>query len=140
MIFAMIQHQTVNFTIAQIKAAHAKVKSGADFPNYIQEMKAMGVILYEHFVTDGRVNYYGLNEYSITTEAKWEKREVTKISNINQLKTSLKIHQAGKTNYLAFCKQSAEIGVEKWIVDLKKMTCTYYDIIGNILLVETIPS
>ncbi len=27
------------FTVEQIKAAHSKVKSGADFPSYIKEIK-----------------------------------------------------------------------------------------------------
>ena len=32
------------FTLEQIKLAHSKVKSGADFPAYIKELKALGVI------------------------------------------------------------------------------------------------
>jgi hypothetical protein len=31
------------FTIEQIKQAHNKVKSGADFPKYIQEIKKLGM-------------------------------------------------------------------------------------------------
>lgn len=31
------------FTVEQIETAHDKVKTGADFPNYIQEIKQMGV-------------------------------------------------------------------------------------------------
>lgn len=31
------------FTIEQIKEAHSKVKSGADFPNYIQDLIILGV-------------------------------------------------------------------------------------------------
>jgi hypothetical protein len=34
------------FTVEQIRAAHNKVKSGADFPAYIQEIKALGVSQY----------------------------------------------------------------------------------------------
>jgi len=34
------------FTVEQIDKAHEKVKSGADFPNYIQEIKQMGVTAY----------------------------------------------------------------------------------------------
>lgn len=49
------------FTVEQIKAAHGKVKSGADFPAYIQEIKAMGVTHYEAYVADGHVDYHGAN-------------------------------------------------------------------------------
>ena len=31
------------FTIQQIKDAHSKVKSGADFPKYMQDIIALGV-------------------------------------------------------------------------------------------------
>ena len=31
------------FTIQQIKDAHSKVKSGADFPQYMQDIIALGV-------------------------------------------------------------------------------------------------
>jgi hypothetical protein len=43
------------FTVEQIKTAHGKVKSGADFPAYIQDIKKLGVTSYETFVTDGRL-------------------------------------------------------------------------------------
>jgi hypothetical protein len=40
------------FTVEQIKAVHSKVKSGADFPNYIKEIEILGIIHYGTFVTD----------------------------------------------------------------------------------------
>jgi uncharacterized protein YbcV (DUF1398 family) len=53
------------FTIEKIKAAHSKVKSGADFPKYIQEVKALGVTYYEAYVADGHVIYYGTNDHTV---------------------------------------------------------------------------
>ncbi len=131
--------ESSNFTLEQIKAAHAKVKSGADFPSYIKEIKALGVIAYEHFVDDGRINYFGNNGYAISSDPKWDKKEIAKTGNIEQLTTALKTHQTGKTNYLTFCQESAASGVEKWVVDLNTMTCTYYDLQGTELVMETIP-
>jgi uncharacterized protein YbcV (DUF1398 family) len=52
---------------------------------------------------------------------------------------SLKTHQKGETDYTTFCKHCAETGIEKWIVQLDKMTCTYYDQQGNEILEEQIP-
>jgi hypothetical protein len=40
------------FTIEQIKSAHTKVKSGADFPNYFKDLIQLGVTSYEAFVAD----------------------------------------------------------------------------------------
>ncbi|MGN6212037.1 DUF1398 domain-containing protein [Parafilimonas sp.] len=127
------------FTIEQIKAAHSKVRSGIDFPSYVQEMKSLGVLFYEHFVSDGHIQYNGRNNFILSVDAKWAPVEVAETGNMENLKHSLLIHQQGQTDYLTFCRQSAEAGVEKWIVDMQHMTCTYYDKPGNKMLAEDIP-
>ncbi|MEQ9467045.1 MAG: DUF1398 family protein [Ekhidna sp.] len=66
------------FTVEQIKAAHSKVKSGADFPSYIQDIKSLGVTFYETFVTDGHTIYYGTNGYKTTSSAKYEALTIAK--------------------------------------------------------------
>ncbi len=115
------------FTINEIKEAHSKVKSGADFPNYIQDLIALGVKNYTTFVTDGHSEYFGEEGSKIQSEAKYAKLKIEDYSNPEQFKKYLKIHQEGQTDYMAFCKHSAETGVECWKVDLEEMTCTYYD-------------
>jgi len=128
------------FTIEQIKAAHSKVRSGADFPAYIREMKSLGVTAYEHFVADGHIQYYGSGDFKIAAAAKWPPVEIAETGSAEKLKQALVIHQQGQTDYPTFCRQSAEAGVEKWIVDIIKMTCAYYDSANNEMLVEAIPS
>lgn len=127
------------FTIEQIKEAHGKVKSGADFPSYIQDLKKLGVTYYETFVVDGHTDYYGVNDYKIISPAKYEMLTVAEKSNEEQFKTDLKIHQDGKTDYPTFCSDCAKSGIEKWAVCMEKMTCTYYDKAGKEMLVEEIP-
>ena len=127
------------FTADQIKAAHSKVKSGADFPAYIREIKAMGVTHYESYVADGHIDYHGANDHTASVPAKYEPLTITGVSNPEQFKADLKAHQLGKTDYPTFCRDCAKSGVEKWRVDMAKMTCTYYDKSGNELLVEAIP-
>jgi len=128
------------FTIEQIKTAHSKVKSGADFPDYIKEMKTIGVVAYEHFVSDGHIQYYDANDFTLAANAKWPAVAIAAEGSAEKLKHALKIHQQGETDYPTFCKQSAEAGVEKWLVDMTKMTCTYYDKASNEMVVETIPA
>lgn len=127
------------FTLEQIKAAHSKVKSGADFPAYIQEIKKMGVTFYETFVTDGHTDYYGANNYKTISPAKYETLTIAEISNADQFKVDLKAHQQGKTDYLTFIGMCATIGIEKWKVYMENMTCVYYDKAGNEILIEQIP-
>ena len=128
------------FTIHQIKEAHAKVKSGADFPAYVQELKALGVVSYNNYVSDGHTDYFGANNFSTSAEAKYPAMEISPAGSKEKLQQALTIHQQGQTNYPTFCKQAAEAGVEKWTVHMIEMTCTYYDKAGNKLIVETIPA
>ena len=126
------------FTEEHIKTAHSKVKSGADFPSYILEIKTLGVTAYEHFVADGHIDYYGANDFVLSAEAKWVPLKISNLSSIEKLKQALIIHQQGQTNYPTFCMQAAEAGVDKWIVDTTKMSCTYYDKAKNQMVVEII--
>lgn len=127
------------FTVEQIKIAHSKVKSGADFPAYIQDLKKLGITCYETFVSDGHTDYYGENDYKTTSPAKYEPLTIDETVNAEQFKKELKEHQQGKTDYPTFIKMCARFGIEKWVVCMDKMTCTYYDKAGNEILVEEIP-
>lgn len=128
------------FTLEQVRDAHSKVKSGADFPKYIQDLKKIGVKHYESFVTDGHTDYYGENDYKTSSPKKYDALTIVQNSNVEQFKKDLKAHQRGETDYLTFCNDCAKSGVEKWVVNITEMTCTYFDRAGNDLLVEQIPS
>jgi len=134
-----IKNQEKMFTVEQIKTAHSKVKSGADFPAYIQDIKKIGVTYYETFVTDGHTDYYGENKYKTTSPARYEPVAIADTVDAEQFKKDLKEHQQGKTDYPTFIKMCATFGIEKWNVCMDKMTCTYYDRKGSEILVEEIP-
>ena len=127
------------FTVEQIKAAHSKVKSGADFPAYIQGIKKLGVTYYETFVSDGHTDYFGANHYKTTAPPKYTELTIAETSNVQQFNVDLKAHQQGKTDYLTFITMCATCGIEKWAVRMDRMTCTYYDKAGNEILTEQIP-
>lgn len=128
------------FTIEQIKTAHAKVKSGADFPAYIRDIKQLGVGYYETWVADGHTDYFSAaGEEKQVAGPKYGPFAIADTANITAFAQCLQQHQQGATDYLTFCTQCAEYGVEKWAVCLEKMTCTYYDKAGNELLQEAVP-
>ena len=133
------KNQKKMFTVEQIKTAHSKVKSGADFPSYIKEIKKLGVTHYEAYVTDGHIDYHGANNYTAKVPEKYEPLTIADVAKVQQFKTELIAHQQGKTDYLTFIKMCAETGIEKWEICMDKMTCTYYDKAGNDILVEQIP-
>jgi len=126
------------FTVQEIEKAHEKVKSGADFPKYIQEIKQIGVTSFETWVTDSHTEYFGENNYQTKSLPQYENLTIADSSNREKFCRYLKIHQQGETDYFTFCRHCAETGIEKWFVCLDEMTCTYYDKAKNKILVEPI--
>lgn len=127
------------FTVEQIKAAHSEVKSGADFPNYIQAIKRLGVVDFVTWVTDSRTDYFGDNGFKTSSEPQYSNLVIAEQLNKEQFGKELKHHQQGGSDYYTFCQQAAAAGIEKWVVSLEAMTCVYYDRAGGEVLVETIP-
>ncbi len=127
------------FTAEQIIAAHSKVKSGADFPFYIKEIKLLGVTHYEAYVKDGHIDYHGADNYIVKVPSKYDPLAIEETSKTEEFKTGLDAHQQGKTDFLTFIKMCATVGIEKWIICMQNMTCTYYDKAGNEILAEHIP-
>lgn len=128
------------FTLEQIKAIHAKVKSGADFPNYFREMKELGVTYYATIVKDGHSVYHGGGSYELISDSKYDTIAISDNVHSEQLKVDISNHQKGQSDYFQFIRQCAGNGVEKWAVCMETNTCTYFDKAGNKLLVEPIPA
>lgn len=130
----------MKFTIEEIKAEHQKVKTGADFPKYIQSIKNLGVSHYTAYVEEGNTAYFDAENNAANTGSKYDQLTISETVNLDQFKSRLKLHQQGGTNYMTFCNDCAENGVKGWNMDLNKMTCTYFDTKGNEILEEKVPS
>lgn len=126
------------FTIEQIKQAHDKVKTGADFPNYIQDLINLGVKGYNTYVHNGDTSYYGANDYHVNSDEKYNEIKIAPIANKERFIEFLVMHQDGQTDYLTFCQQAAQCGIAKWRVDIIEMTCTYMDATSTSILIEKI--
>jgi len=129
----------LTFTAQQIKSAHSKVKTGADFPRYTQDLKNLGVLKYDFVVKDGSSIYRGENNYNVTLDPKYEALKIADESSAEKLREVIKIHQQGKTDFPTFCQQVADAGVERWVTDLENWACIYVDKAGKELVSEPIP-
>lgn len=129
----------MKFTIEQIQAEHQKVKSGADFPEYIKAIKNLGVSDYTVSVADGNTQYFDTENETEQTGKKYGPLTVSENLNLEEFKAKLKLHQQGGTDYPTFCNDCAQNGIQGWKIDLNEMTCTYFDTEGNEILVEMIP-
>ncbi len=128
------------FTVEQIKAAHSKVKSGADFPGYIRQLKSLGVRSYETWVKDSHTDYFGASSYRISSMPMYDNLSIDITCNKVKFENYLRLHQQGGTDYFTFCRHCAETGIEKWIVSIDEMTCIYYNKSTSAVLIEKIPS
>ncbi|WP_426482421.1 DUF1398 domain-containing protein [Chryseobacterium sp. R2ACT005] len=129
----------MKFTIEDIKTEHQKVKSGADFPAYIQAVKKLGVSHYITYVSDGNTIYFDHENQSVQTGSKYHPLTVSENLNLENFKLRLRLHQQGGTDYMTFCNDCAENGVKGWKMDLHAMTCTYFDQNETDVLTEQVP-
>lgn len=128
------------FTLQQIKQAHDKVQTGADFPNYIQDLINLGVRGYDTLVNDGHVAYYDSNDDSVSTDKKYDEIKIASTANKERFIEFLVMHQDGQTDYFTLCQQAAQSGIAKSRIDIIEMTCTYFDAAGDAIVIEKIPS
>lgn len=126
-------------SITKIEAAHSKVESGKDFPNFAKALKEMGISTYETMVEDGHTIYKATDGSEATTAQKYKPLLVFGIANPAKFVDDLRSHQKGETDFFQFCKDCADSGIEKWIVDLQAKTCTYFDKNGISIFEEKIP-
>ncbi|MFD0795243.1 DUF1398 domain-containing protein [Mucilaginibacter litoreus] len=127
------------FTLQQMQTAHGKVKTGADFPKYVQEIKSLGLLHYTFKVADGCTVYTGVNGYEISSPPKYALKTIYGQCNAEVLYYNISMHQQGHSDFLTFCSQAAACGVECWVVDTQTMLCTYYNNSGEAMLSEPIP-
>lgn len=126
------------FTLDAIEKVHQKVKSGADFPNYIKELKKMGVLMFDTLVTDSTTVYFGDSNFILKSLPKYTALKVKPVLNKEIFLNRLKIHQEGKTDYFTFCTDCANNGIAKWRMNLIINTCTYFDVEGRAVFEELI--
>jgi uncharacterized protein YbcV (DUF1398 family) len=107
------------FTIEQIKSAHSKVKSGADFMAYIQELKILGVTFYETFVIDSHTDYFGTNDFKVSSPGKYVMLSIALTSKKNSLSQTLKPTNRAKQT----TRPSAAI-VQRQVSRNGLLTCT----------------
>jgi len=135
-----MENKSKAFTIEQIHEASQKVNSGADFPRYVQDLKAIGVTHYDNFVSNGLTKYYGAQGFCVEGESKNQVLNINEKASVAGLKQAITIHQQGLTDYPAFCQQAADAGVDKWTTQMINMTVTYFDKQGHEMLIEPIPA
>jgi uncharacterized protein YbcV (DUF1398 family) len=126
------------FTLEQINAIHDTLGNAESLAQYVKALSALGVETYDSYIMDGHSEYVGKNGHTIISPPTHEMITIADTSNKEQFLKHLDLHNQGKTSYVEMSKGLADSGIEKWTVDTKNMTMTFYDKLGNEMLAETI--
>jgi len=74
----------------------------------------------------------------MVSSSEHEELKIAEIRNRAAFIRHLNLHSQRKTSYLEMSRGLADSGIEKWTFDTNKMTMTYYDKGGNVMLLEEI--
>ncbi|MDF2942629.1 MAG: Phage envelope protein [Herbinix sp.] len=129
----------MEFTLQAIHEAHKKY-TGPDFPKLIREFRLMGMVTNTYDLRTGQILYVNKNGDQIESQSSPVNVKIGDFSCQETALAALKRNQIGESDFATFCNEIAQAGVYKWISDLEKMTCSYYDLQENAVIVETIPS
>ncbi len=92
------------FIVEHIEQVHKKVKSGADFPKYIEEIKELGVKGFVTWVKDSYTEYFWENNIGTKSKSKYDELLISNDSNREKFIIQLKALQQRKTDYLLLLK------------------------------------
>lgn len=129
----------MEFSLEKINEAHSKF-TGVDFPKLIKEFKRMGMLTNSYDIQSGLVTYEHKDGEQIKVQSNKVDVPINTMSSNPAAQDVLKRHQTGETDFLTFCREIAGAGVYKWVSDMGKMTCSYYDLNDYVVIAEAIPN
>jgi uncharacterized protein YbcV (DUF1398 family) len=124
------------FTIKQINQIHDTYGRAATLAQYLQALRAIGVETHDSCITDGHSEYFASPGQKVASPPVHAKLVISDESDKEGFFKHLALHKQGKTNYFQMSEGLAASGIEKWMFDTAKMTITYYDKAGQVMLVE----
>ncbi len=126
------------FTIEQFDEIHDRLGSARTFAEYVRALKALAVERYDSYLADGHSEYFGRGGHKVVSPPVHEVLSVAETSQRETFLEHLARHERRETTYLEMSRGLAESGIEKWTVDMGRMTMTFYDKAGVEMLVEQI--
>lgn len=129
----------MEFSIASIREAH-KLYTGPDFPKLINVFKSMGMVTNIFNLETGVVTYMNrvgdrLEDVGIQVDFC-----IGESATYESALLALQRNQKGESDFYTFCNEIAKAGIYKWLINLEKMTCGYYDKSESLIILENIPT
>lgn len=126
-------------TLTQIKESAEDIRTGADLPSFVQQLKEGGVIRIDIYVVDGMAAFFWRNGDAMQTSSAYPNIDINNDDCAMALLRSIQTHQKGLFDFRTFCYEAANAGVEKWVINLDDMEVNYFNSCGSIILQEEIP-
>ena len=126
------------FTLEQITDIHDRLGNSDTLGGYLRALRDIGVESYDSYITDGHSEYFGADGQELVGPAFHETFPVADTCDRDEFLRFMQEVEQGGVGYVEMSKALADNGVEKWTFDTEKLTITYLDKAGNVLLAETI--
>jgi len=126
------------FTLAQITDIHDRLGSSNTLGAYLRALREIGVETYDSYITDGHAEYFGADGQELVGPAFHETFTITETCDKEQFLRYMKQVEQGGIGYVEMSEALAANGVEKWTFDTEKLTITYFDKAGTVLLSENL--
>jgi len=128
----------IMFTLEQINDVHDRLGKKETLLSYVRALNAIGVEKYDSYITDGHSEFVDKDAQRVESPPANAALPINDVSDGQQARKHLDLHTQGKSSYLEMSEGLADSGVEKWTVDINKMTMVFYDKQENELLVEKV--
>ncbi|GAA3241550.1 hypothetical protein GCM10010532_082680 [Dactylosporangium siamense] len=105
---------------------------------YLRALRDIGVETYDSYVTDGHSEYFGADGQRLVGPAFHETFAIAETCDKEQFLQYMQRVEQGGVGYVEMSKAMADHGVEKWTFDTQRLTITYFDSAGTVLLGENV--
>jgi uncharacterized protein YbcV (DUF1398 family) len=126
------------FTLEQITEIHGRLGNRETLGGYLHALLVIGVETYDSYITDGRSEYFGADGQKLVGPAFHEAFAIAETCDKERFLQYMQQVGRGGVGYVEMSKALADNGVEKWSFDTGKLTITYLDKSGNVLLTEKV--
>jgi uncharacterized protein YbcV (DUF1398 family) len=126
------------FTLEQITDIHDRLGGSETLGAYLRALRDIGVETHDSYITDGHSEYFGADGQKLIGPAFHDTFAIADTCDKEQFLQYMQQVEQGDIGYVEMSKALADNGVEKWTFDTEKLTITYLDKAGNVLLGETV--
>ncbi|AFJ47199.1 DUF1398 domain-containing protein [Shimwellia blattae] len=123
---------------AMLNRFFEQVRSNADFPSFITELRRNDISYYIYFVATGNVKIVTTSDTYMSVKTHRGLIKINQAACSRLVRIVSRRHFSGKTTYDQYCKELAKAGVFKWVVDVNEQMRHYWSKDNQLLHSEQI--